>query len=75
MCFEHQLTIEHVGLMKYQRGVEATSLIQLDLLNHPPVLPVPFAEAVDLRGVAAAVDVAANEEHLVRSWHHTCRVA
>ena len=51
MCFEHQLTIEHAGLMKYQRGIESTRLIQLDLLNRPPVLPVPFDEDVDLRGV------------------------
>ena len=44
----HQLTIEHVGLMKHQIGVESTRVIQLDLLNHPTVLPVPFAEAISL---------------------------
>ena len=65
MCFKHWLTVEHVGVIKYKRGVATASLIQLDLLHRPPLLPV-LAEAVHLCGVAAVVDVAAKEEHLVQ---------
>ena len=51
--------------MNYKGGVEAATLVQLDLLDQPPLLPV-LAKAVHLGGVPAAVDVAAEEEHLVQ---------
>ena len=50
--------------MNYKGGVEAATLVQLDLLGRPPLLPV-LAKAVHLGGVPAAVHVPAEEEHLV----------